>query len=161
MQDCHQITPAQLRDQYQLVAVCGDGSIRFSDIIVDIPFASLSSVTLKDSEFVIVAEAHRIPGGSQQRRNVLERECALHCCGDLCRSCFHFACLDAGPSIVSPLNLTVSSSPSSGLNAARSPASLDFPFIPDKQFMFDVICEWQERMHPDSQGCRACAVCAQ
>ncbi|KIK81620.1 hypothetical protein PAXRUDRAFT_72631, partial [Paxillus rubicundulus Ve08.2h10] len=35
------------------------------------------------------------------------------------------------------------------------------PFIPDKQFMFDVIREWQDCMHPDSQCHHPCAICAQ
>ena len=37
----------------------------------------------------------------------------------------------------------------------------DFPFFVNKQFKNDMICEWQERMHPDFASLLSYAVCAQ
>jgi len=50
---------ALLRDRYRLVSVNGPCA-RASDIIVDIPFASVTFLCFQESELVIVADAHHI-----------------------------------------------------------------------------------------------------
>jgi hypothetical protein len=154
------LPPALLRNQYRLVAIHDDGSTPASDIVVNIPLASLTSLSLEDSEFTVMAEGHHIACGSESRRETLECEMELHRCGDYCRSRFCFARINVKQGRASNL-MPSSSCPSSDTLSGRSPARFDFPFIPDKQFMYDVIREWQECMHPNSQGHRPCAVCAQ
>lgn len=118
----------------------------------------LDSLNLDECQLGYVADAHHMAYSLSGPDSFLMARLKDHLCTDDCKTIFEFSCdehsADHGLSAGGGVEQTVSD------NVVEQHSN-EFPFLLTYQFKFDMIREWQARMHPNVVSFFACAVCAQ